>query len=211
MLTSLIAWFKAWYLGALKTFGYPLVALLMAIESSFLPVPSEVIIPPAAHWAHNTHEVHLALAGIVLAGTIGSWIGATLTYWLARIAGRPLILRFGRFVLFPPEKLEKAEGWSAHYGAAGVFIARLLPGARQLVAIPAGITRMDYKLFSLFTLLGAAIWCSVLCWVGIKMGQDEQLMRGELHRVTLWFGSAVVVLGGLYYFFVHRHLKKKVN
>ena len=94
----------------------------------------------------------------------------------------------------------------SHYGAAGVFVARLLPGARQLVGIPAGIARMDYWTFSIFTLLGSAIWCSVLCYVGIQAGQDEKLMHGDLQRIALWLGAAMLVLGGLYYFFVHRHL-----
>jgi len=198
----------AWYLGALKTAGYPVIVLLMTMESSFLPLPSEVIIPPAAHLA-DAGQIPLGFAGIVTAGAFGSWLGATIMYWLARIAGRPLILRYGRLVLFPPEKLEKAERWMAHYGAMGVFIARLLPGARQLVGIPAGIAKMDYLKFSIFTLLGSTIWCSVLCYVGVKAGQDEKLMHGELHHVALWLGGAMIFLGGLYYFFVHRHMTKK--
>src|SRR5271170_6042312 len=179
----------AWYLAALKTAGYPVIVLLMTMESSFLPLPSEVIIPPAAHLA-DTGQIPLGFAGIIIAGAFGSWLAATLMYWLARMAGRPLILRYGRLVLFPPEKLEKAEHWMAHYGALGVFVARLLPGARQLVGIPAGIARMDYLKFSIFTLLGAAIWCSVLCYVGVKAGQDGKLLKGDLREIALWFGSA---------------------
>jgi membrane protein DedA with SNARE-associated domain len=89
----------------------------------------------------------------------------------------------------------------------GIFISRLLPVVRHLIGIPAGIVRMNYKTFSIYTLLGSGIWCAVLCYIGIKMGQDEQLMKGELHRVSLWLGGAMVVLGGMYYFFVHRHMK----
>jgi membrane protein DedA with SNARE-associated domain len=197
-----------WYHHALQTGGYPAIALLMAMESSCLPLPSELIIPPAAHLA-DTGQIHLGYAGIVLAGALGSWLGATIMYWFARLAGRPLILRFGKFVLFPPEKLAKAERWSSHYGAMGVFIARLLPGARQLVGIPAGIARMDYLKFSIFTLLGSTIWCAVLCYVGVKAGQDEKLMHGEIRQVAIWLGGAMIFLGGLYYFFVHRHMKQK--
>jgi membrane protein DedA with SNARE-associated domain len=198
----------AWYLAALKTAGYPVIVLLMTMESSFLPLPSEVIIPPAAHLA-DTGQIPLGFAGIVIAGVFGSWLGATIMYWLARFAGRPLVLRFGKFVLFPPEKLAKAERWMSHYGAMGVFVARLLPGARQLVGIPAGIARMDYLKFSIFTLLGSTIWCAVLCYIGVKAGQDEKLMHGELHHVALWLGGAMVFLGALYYFFVHRHMQQK--
>lgn len=198
-----------WYTNALNTGGYPLIALLMTAESSVLPLPSEVVIPPAAHLAH-TGQIPLSVPGIILAGTIGSWLGATLMYCAARLAGRPLFMRYGRLVLITPEKIEGAENWATHYGSMGIFISRLLPVVRHLIGIPAGIVRMDYKLFSLFTILGSGAWCSVLCYVGIKMGQDEKLMKGELHRITIWLGGAVLVLGGLYYFFVHRHMKKKV-
>jgi len=190
VLTTIVLWLKTKYLAALKVWGYPLVALLMAVESTVLPVPSELIIPPAAHWAY-THEVPLKVWGIVLAGCFGSWLGATIMYWAARWAGRPLVLRYGRYVFIPPQKVEGAERWAARFGSTGIFISRLL----------------DYKLFSLYTLLGSAVWCAVLCWVGVKAGQDEALMKGELHRVTLWVVGAFLVLGGLYYLFVHRHMK----
>jgi membrane protein DedA with SNARE-associated domain len=130
-------------------------------------------------------------------------------YWAARVAGRPLVLRYGRYCFIHPEKVEGAERWAAHYGSFGIFISRLLPAVRHLIGIPAGIVRMNYRLFSLYTVLGSAIWCTVLCYVGIKMGQDEQLMKGELHRVSLWLGGAVLALGGVYYFFVHRQIVRK--
>jgi len=196
----------AWYLGALKAGGYPLIVLLMAIESSILPLPSELVIPPAAHLAH-TGQIPLSLTGIVIAGTVGSWLGAAVMYWAARWAGRPLFLRYGKLILVTPEKIEGAERWAAHYGAMGVFISRLLPVVRHLIGIPAGIVRMNFKMFSLFTILGSAIWCIVLCYLGVKMGQDEKLMQGEMHRISLWLGGAMLALGGLYYFFVHRHMK----
>ena len=178
----------------------------MAIESSIVPLPSELIIPPAAHLAH-TGQIPLSLTGIIIAGTIGSWIGATAMYWAARLAGRPLVMRYGSYVLIPPKKIEGAERWAAHYGSMGIFISRLLPVVRHLIGIPAGIVRMDYRAFSIYTVLGSGIWCGVLCYVGIKMGQDEQLMKGELHRITIWLGGAMLILGGMYYLFVYRQMK----
>ena len=198
-----------WYMHALTSGGYPLIGLLMAAESSVLPLPSEVVIPPAAHLAH-TGQIPLSVTGIAIAGTIGSWLGATLMYWAARWAGRPLFMRYGGLVMITPEKIEGAESWAKHYGSMGIFISRLLPVVRHLIGIPAGVVRMDYKLFSLFTVLGSGVWCSVLCYVGIKAGEDQQLLKGELRHITLWLGGAMLVLGGLYYFFVHRHMKKKV-
>ncbi|HVV00458.1 MAG TPA: DedA family protein [Verrucomicrobiae bacterium] len=197
-----------WYLAKLQAFGYPLIALLMAMESSILPLPSEFVIPPAAHLAH-TNQVHLSIPGIILAGTLGSWLGASIMYWASRIAGRPLVLRYGRLALISPQKVEGAERWSQHYGAVGVFISRLLPVVRHLIGIPAGIVKMNFGLYSLFTVLGSAVWCGVLCYVGIKMGQDQELMKGELHRITIWLGGAVLFLGVVYYLFVHRQMRRK--
>ena len=217
MLKQLFQPLIAWYLAALKTGGFALVALLMALEGSFLPLPSEFIIPPAAHLAWtdglNFFQFHFiglpAEIGVVIAAAFGSWLGASAMYWLVRAAGRPLVLRYGKFIFFPASKLEKAEQWMSHYGAMGVFVARMLPGARQLVGIPTGIAKFDYAKFSVFTILGAVIWCSVLCYVGVKAGQDEKLMHGELRDVAIWVGGAAIVFGGLYYFFVHRQMKRK--
>ncbi len=208
MLKSLFKPIVDWYMGALATGGYPLIGLLMAIESSIVPLPSEVVIPPAAHLAY-TGQIPLSLAGIVIAGTLGSWIGATAMYWAARLAGRPLVMRYGRYVFISAQKVEGAERWARHYGSMGIFISRLLPVVRHLIGIPAGIVRMDYLKFSIYTLLGSGIWCAVLCWIGIKMGQDEKLMAGQLHRVSLWLAGAMLVLGGIYYFFVYRQMKSK--
>ncbi len=181
----------------------------MALESTFLPIPSELVIPFAAQRAQATGK--FSVIGIVLAGTIGSWLGATLMYWASRVAGRPIVLRYGRYFMVPEAKLHAAENWCARFGSFGVFMARLLPVVRHLIGIPMGIVKMDFKLYSLFTLLGSAIWCSVLAWVGVKAGNDEQLMRGDLKHITLWLVGALAILAALYYFMVHRHMKKRPN
>src|SRR3954452_13398398 len=113
-----------WYMSKLGTGGYKLIVLLMAMESSIIPLPSEVIIPPAAHLAH-TNQANLSILGIILAGTIGSWLGATVMYWSARVAGRPLVMRYGSYALISPAKVEGAERWAQHYGSMGIFISRL--------------------------------------------------------------------------------------
>jgi membrane protein DedA with SNARE-associated domain len=199
----------AWYLQSLDKGGYWLVALLMAIESSVVPLPSELVIPPAAHLAHTQGK--MSVLGVIIAGALGSWVGATVMYWASRLAGRPLVMRYGRIVLISPEKVTAAERWAARYGAFGIFFSRLLPVVRHLIGIPAGIVRVDFRLYSLYTLAGSTAWCAVLAWIGIKAGQDEALMRGELHRVTLWAAGAFVVLGTMYYLFVHRQMKAAPN
>jgi membrane protein DedA with SNARE-associated domain len=194
-----------WYLHSLDKGGYWLVALLMAIESSVVPLPSELVIPPAAYLAHTQGK--MSVVGVIIAGALGSWAGATVMYWASRLAGRPLVMRYGRILFISPEKVAAAERWAARYGAFGIFFSRVLPVVRHLIGIPAGIVRMDFRLYSLYTLAGSTTWCAVLAWLGIQAGQDEALMRGELHRVTLWVGGAFAVLAAMYYFFVHRQMK----
>jgi membrane protein DedA with SNARE-associated domain len=194
-----------WYLHSLESGGYLLIVLLMFIESTFLPLPSELVIPPAAHLAYTKGD--MSLLGVVLAGTLGSWLGATSMYWVSRWAGRPLVLKFGKYFLVPPEKVEKAERWAAAYGNFGIFASRLLPVVRHLIGIPAGIVRMNYWKFSLWTLIGSGLWCGVLCWLGVKAGQDEALMRGELRAITIWAVGVLGLLGAIYWFFVHRHMQ----
>lgn len=196
-----------WYMGALESGGYSLVALLMAMESSVIPLPSEVVMPPAAHLAYTQGK--MSLVGLVIAGTIGSWVGASCMYWVSRWAGRPLIFRYGKYFLISPAKVIGAEHWSERFGAMGIFISRLLPVVRHLIGIPAGIIRLNYRVFSIYTILGSAIWCAVLCWIGVVAGKDQQLMAGQVHRISLWVGGAVLILGAMYYFLVHRYMKKE--
>jgi membrane protein DedA with SNARE-associated domain len=192
-----------WYQNTLDAGGYPLIAALMAMESTIVPIPSEFIIPFAAQRAHATGS--LSLPGIVLAGTLGSWLGATIMYWAARVAGRPLVLRYGSYFLVPEAKLHAAERWSSQFGSFGVFVARMLPVVRHLIGIPMGIVKMNFVKYSIFTLLGSCIWCVVLTYVGVQAGNDPKLLQGDMRQVTLWLAGALAVLGALYYFLVHRH------
>jgi membrane protein DedA with SNARE-associated domain len=153
-------WFH-WVLSG----GYIGIIVLMAMESSIFPVPSEIVIPPAAFLAA---QGKLSFTGVVLAGVLGSYLGSAITYWASRLIGRPLIVKYGRFVLVTPKKLEQAEQWLARYEAGGVFFARLLPVVRHLISIPAGIVRMNFGLFSLVTIAGSALWCWILAYLGDK-------------------------------------------
>jgi membrane protein DedA with SNARE-associated domain len=204
-----------WYAATLQSGGFPLVALLMAIESSLLPLPSEVIIPPAAHlaWTTGLPLFGSQLVGwpaeitLVIVGALGSWVGAAVMYWASRLAGRPLILRYGRFFLISPDKVEGAERWAATYGPFGIFASRLLPVVRHLIGIPAGIVRMNFLQYSLYTLAGAGLWTAVLCWLGVTVGAE--IGKGEMHKVTLILVGFLALVGVLYYIFVHRHIKAK--
>ncbi len=179
----------------------------MALESTLVPIPSEVIIPPAAYLAHTQGQ--FSLVGVVLAGTFGSWVGASLMYWAARLLGYPVIVRFGRYVGLGQAKLELAERWCAHYGPPGVFFSRLLPVIRHLIGIPTGILRMDFRWYALATLLGSLLWCSVLAWLGKAVGQHPELLTGSLHRFAGLVLAVAAVLGAVYYVFVQRIAKRQ--
>jgi membrane protein DedA with SNARE-associated domain len=198
------------YQRSLETGGYPYIILLMAMESSVVPIPSEFIIPPAVIMVMGG-QGHMTIAGIILAAVLGSWIGATLMYWVSRIAGRPLIVKYSTLVLISPEKLAQAERWSERFGSFGIFLSRMLPVVRHLIGIPAGVVRMNYWKFSLYTVAGAAVWCSVLAYVSKLAGNDESLMRGDIREITIWVAGAALVLGAAYYFLVHRISRKSAE
>jgi membrane protein DedA with SNARE-associated domain len=201
-LAALLHQFSDWYLSALGQGGYWLIAALMALESTLLPLPSEVIVPPAAYLAHTQGQ--LSVLGIILAGTAGSWLGASLMYWAARGLGRPLVLLFAPYLGVATTKIERAERWAARYGWPGVFFSRLLPVIRHLIGIPAGIVRLNFRWYSLATLAGSLVWCTVLAWLGVAVGANRELLLGSVHRFSLLVFAVAVVLAALYYFFVKR-------
>lgn len=154
--------------------GYLGVFLMMAIESTVFPLPSELVVPPAAYWAS---QGAFSFWGVVMAATLGSWFGSTASYLVARQLGRPLILRYGRYFLLPEKKWLLAEEWIQRYSAVGVFFARLLPVVRHLVSLPAGAARMKFVPFSVSTLLGSFIWSWVLARFGQEvLGSDPRLL-----------------------------------
>jgi membrane protein DedA with SNARE-associated domain len=190
-------WF-GWVLNG----GYFGIIVLMAMESSIFPVPSEIVIPPAAFLAARGD---LSFTGVILAGTFGSYLGSAITYWISRAVGRPVIQRFGRFFFITTDKLERAEVWLERYEAGGVFFARLLPVIRHLISIPAGIVRMNFWMFSIVTIVGSALWCAVLAYLGDKAYRAQpdlisnpeglvQLIKAQSHWIVLF----VAVLAILY-------------
>jgi membrane protein DedA with SNARE-associated domain len=192
---------ETWFTWVL-TGGYTGIIVLMAMESSIFPVPSEIVIPPAAFLAA---QGKLSFTGVVLAGTLGSYLGSAITYWASRLIGRPLVVKYGRFVLLTPKKLERAEHWLARYEAGGIFFARLLPVVRHLISIPAGIVRMNFGLFSLMTITGSAIWCYILAYLGQKayrvepqlLTDPEALVR-FIHGQSTWILVVVAAFAALY-------------
>ncbi|MEI8341999.1 MAG: DedA family protein [Verrucomicrobiota bacterium] len=191
--------------------GYWGIIALMAMESSIFPVPSEVVIPPAAFWAA---QGKLNFWGVIAAGTFGSWLGAAITYWVARWLGRVIIVKWGRFFLVSEEKLIRAEHWVHRYEAGGIFFARLLPVVRHLISIPAGIVRMPFGVFSVMTIAGSAVWCYVLAEFGRraiteKMLGDPSQMIHEIKHQSHWIVGGVLVLCVAYFLVMKLTAPKK--
>lgn len=166
-----------WF-GWVQDWGYVGVIVLMAMESSIFPVPSEVVIPPAAIVA-TAGDGDMSLAGVILAGTFGSWLGSAITYWFSRWIGRALVLHWGKWVHITEARVDRAERFVHRYESGGVFFARLLPVIRHLISIPAGIIRMDFLRFSVMTIVGSAIWCSLLAWLGNRVGRAHPDLLGD--------------------------------
>ena len=186
------------------TGGYLGIIVLMAMGSTPIPLPAEVVVPPAAFLAA---QGRLSLTGVVLASTLGAYLGAAVMYWLSLWLGRPLVVKFGRFILFPPKKLDEAEHWLARYEAGGIFFARLLPGVRHLISIPAGIVRMNFAVFSLWTIIGSAISCSILAYLGVRAQRVAPNLlndpEGLVHFVrsqSKWLLLVVLAFAALYVF-----------
>lgn len=205
-MAELLQHFSVWYLGELAHGGYWLIVALMAIESTLVPIPSEVVIPPAAYLAHT--QGLLSVPGIVVAGATGCLIGAMLMYAVSRVLGRPFLLRYGPYFGISRAKIELAERWAAHYGRLGVFFSRVLPVIRHLIGIPAGIVRFDPKQYALATFAGSFIWCSVLAALGVEVGRNQALLIGSIHRATALVLAVTLVLVALYYWFVHRPARR---
>jgi membrane protein DedA with SNARE-associated domain len=190
-------WFN-WVLNG----GYIGIIVLMAMGSSPLPVPAEAVIPPAAFLAA---QGRLSFAGVIIAGALGSYLGAVVVYWLSLVLGRPLLIRYGRYFLLKPEKLEKAEVWLERYEAGGVFFARLLPIIRHFISIPAGIVRMNFAMFSLVTIAGSVIACGILAYLGDQafrrqpdLLSNPDAMVHFIKSQSHWIALAVLLFGALY-------------
>jgi membrane protein DedA with SNARE-associated domain len=200
-----------WLLATLLTLGYPGIVVLMAIESSILPLPSELVMPPAGYWvAKGKLNLWLVLG----CGVTGSVIGALANYWVAQLLGRAVVRRFGRYVLLSERSLERAERFFAAHGEISTALGRLLPVVRHLISIPAGIARMSVTRFVAFTAVGALAWCSVLTGIGYLLGRHEDVLRREdvqryvTHVLVVLIPLVIVGVG--VYILLHRRRRLSV-
>lgn len=187
-----------------REFGYWGIFIMMFLESTFFPFPSEVAMIPAGYLA-SKGDMNLTWAIVV--GSAGSLLGALFNYFLARKYGRKGVLKFGRFFFFNEEKLQKMERFFVEHGSFSTFVARLIPGVRQLVSLPAGLSKMDLGKFSLYTILGAGIWVTVLAFLGYFIGDNEALIKEYLHQIVI--GTlGLIVLASIVYVYLNKRSQK---
>jgi membrane protein DedA with SNARE-associated domain len=186
-LSGLIEWGIDLIIGGISATGYAGIVLFMALESACVPIPSEVIMPLSGYLAWKGT---LGLAGVILAGSLGSMLGSLAAYYAGLKLGRPFILRWGRYILIRESELEAAERWFAKYGGKATLISRVVPIVRTFVSLPAGIARMEVKRFTLYSFVGSVPWCAFLAYVGYVL---EDRWRIVFERYGHYVDLAVVV------------------
>ena len=182
--------------------GYIGIVIMMAIESSFIPFPSELVLVPAGYLASQGSMSIVAIMGSAL---VGSLIGAFINYYLALTLGRKFLIKFGKYFFIKEETLIKMENYFEKHGHISTFTGRLIPGIRQLISIPAGIAKMDLMQFSLYTTLGAGIWALVLTLLGYFIGTNEALIHQYIKEITFIALGLIIIIVAIYY----RYQKKK--
>jgi membrane protein DedA with SNARE-associated domain len=205
MVTHLIEMLGGWIVAVISAGGYGGIILLMAIESACVPLPSEVIMPFSGYLVLTGR---FNLVWVAVAGALGCNVGSIVAYYVGALGGRPLVERYGRYVLVSHRDLDRADQWFTRYGNSTVFFARLLPVVRTFIALPAGISRMNFLRFNLYTFLGSLPWCLVLAYAGVRLGERWPVLRDYFHRFDAVIG--VAVLAGAAWF-IHTHWKNRVG
>ncbi len=210
MIESIFPWLASLVLGVIAKTWYWGIVFFMAVESSFIPFPSEIVVPPAAYLAQQG-EMNIVL--VVLAGTFGSLIGALFNYFLAYTFGRKIIYslaghRAAGFLLLNQEKVAKAEKYFLKYGNFSTFFGRFVPAIRQLISIPAGFSKMNLKNFIFFTTLGSGLWVAILAVLGYAFGSNQELLSNYYQEISLVFGLLAV---GLLIVLVGRNYLRRLN
>ena len=175
--------------------GYLGIFLLMALESSFFPFPSEVVMIPAGYLVY-TGQMNLYMA--FAAGAFGSLAGALFNYYLCYFLGRPFIAKYGKYVGITDEKMAKFESFFNRYGEISTFNCRLIPGIRQYISLPAGLAKMNIFTFSLYTTLGAGIWVAILIAIGYYIGDQKELIKEYLTQITIYLLLVVGLITAIY-------------
>ncbi len=201
MISKIFAALAALVIGTIQALGYGGVVLLMAIESACIPLPSEVIMPFSGYLvSRGVFDLWL----VSFAGAVGCVIGSVAAYYVGAWGGRPLVERYGRYVLISAHDLDVADRFFARWGQLAVFIARLLPVVRTFIAVPAGVSRMRMVPFLVYTFVGSFIWSLGLAWIGVLLGENWDSLKVYFHRFDFAF-AVLLVVGAVWW--VWRHLR----
>jgi membrane protein DedA with SNARE-associated domain len=182
--------------GLIFDWGYIGIFLLMAVESSFVPFPSEIVLIPAGYLASKGD---MSILNIMFSALSGSIVGALINYYLALKLGRKILIKYGKYFFIKESTLEKMDDYFAKHGAISTFIGRLIPGIRQLISVPAGLTKMNLAVFSFYTTLGAGIWALILVLLGYFIGENQDLIDIYLKQITIAVLFSLVLLASWYY------------
>ena len=187
MIETIIATLTNFIVHIISSLGYPGVALLMGVESAAIPLPSEIIMPFAGFLAS---EGRFTLFGIAIAGGVGSALGSSVTYWIGKVGGRPLVERYGKYVLISQHDIDMADKFFERFGNVSTFIGRLLPVVRTFISIPAGIARIPFWGFIAYSFIGSFLWSYVLGYFGYRLGPEWITLRERIH----WLDTVIVIL-----------------
>ncbi|MEB3245531.1 MAG: DedA family protein [Vampirovibrionales bacterium] len=196
---------RAFVQGTIDQFGYVGIALLMAIESANVPLPSELILPYAGLLVQ---QGKLNFHGAALAGAIGCVLGSLPSYWLGWVGGRAFLNQYGKFLLLTQHDLDVSEKWVAKYGDWAFFLCRMLPVVRTFISLPAGILKAHFWTFTLLTFIGSWVWSYALVYVGIKVGDNLETFKHYWHQFDAAIAIVLFILGGLYVYKHVKHLRK---
>ncbi len=185
----------AWLVDTIGRLGYLGIIALMFLESSFFPFPSEVVVPPAGYLAYRG-DMELWL--VIVCGILGSLLGALFNYFLALWLGRPLLVRYGKYLFLPEERFLKVDAFFSRHGEISTFVCRLIPGIRQYISFPAGLARMNLWKFCLYTSLGAAIWVVVLASIGYFVGNNMDLVKQYSRQATIALLACIAIIVFIY-------------
>ncbi|PIT88716.1 MAG: alkaline phosphatase [Candidatus Magasanikbacteria bacterium CG10_big_fil_rev_8_21_14_0_10_36_32] len=203
MITHIIEFLANIVINVIDWSGYAGVFFLMLVESCGIPMPSEVIMPFAGFLVSKGKLLFWA---VVFLGAAGNLIGSWLAYFIGVKGGRPLLEKYGKYILISRHDLDVADRWFVRYGEATVFFGRLLPVVRTFISFPAGVAKMNFKKFSFYTFAGALPWSLLFAWLGVKMGNNWDLIRAKLHSFDLFIGCLVLIL---IIWYIWRHLKHR--
>jgi membrane protein DedA with SNARE-associated domain len=203
MITNLIAILAQIVISIISHTGYGGIFLLMLVESCGIPMPSEVIMPFSGFLVASG-QLNFWLVALI--GALGNLVGSWLAYWIGSKGGRPLIEKYGKYILISRHDLNLADKWFSKYGDLTVFFGRLLPVIRTYISFPAGIAKMNFKKFTLYTFIGALPWCLLFTWLGVKMGNHWDQIQKTLHNFDMLMLFLVILAIVLY---VWRHLKNR--